>query len=217
MKLIFTYGLPATGKLTVARELASLTGYKVFHNHLVVDTLLSVFEFGNRPFVELREEIWLWVFREACAAGLPGLMFTFAPERTVRRGFVQAAVDGVQQCDGQVDFVELVCPLGELKERMENASRVQHRKLASVPLFEQLHSDGVFDSSHMPAPRLRVDTSLMSPLQAALEIARSVEGVPAKTVEPYARYPTLRRWKCREDGAPGFTNAIRRLLATVRR
>ena len=66
MKLIFIYGLPATGKLTVAVELAAMTGYKLFHNHLVVDLLLSVFDFGSPPFVELREDIWLSVFEQAC-------------------------------------------------------------------------------------------------------------------------------------------------------
>jgi hypothetical protein len=40
MKLTFIYGLPATGKLTIAVELAAMTGYKLFHNHLVVDLLL---------------------------------------------------------------------------------------------------------------------------------------------------------------------------------
>jgi hypothetical protein len=172
MKLIFLYGLPASGKLTVAREVSALTGYKLFHNHLVVDTLLSVFEFGSKPFVELREEIWLSVFREACEAGLPGMIFTFAPERTVRAGFVQAAVEVVSRGGGEVDFVELVCPIAVLKSRMENASRVQHRKLASVALFEQLHADGVFDSSHMPVPRLSVDTAMYGPEDAAKEIVR---------------------------------------------
>ena len=54
MKLIFLYGLPATGKLTVAHELAAITGFKVFHNHLVVDVLLTVFDFGSPDFVRLR-------------------------------------------------------------------------------------------------------------------------------------------------------------------
>lgn len=39
MKLLFIYGPPASGKLTVAREPAALTGYRLFHNHLVVDAL----------------------------------------------------------------------------------------------------------------------------------------------------------------------------------
>ena len=65
MQLIFLFGPPASGKLTVARELAALTGYRVFHNHLVVDALLAVFDFGSRPFVELRERMWVEVMTAA--------------------------------------------------------------------------------------------------------------------------------------------------------
>ena len=77
MRLVFIYGLPATGKLTVAQALSKLTDYKLFHNHLVVDLLLSTFEFGSTPFIELREEIWLSVFKRACRNNLKGLIFTF--------------------------------------------------------------------------------------------------------------------------------------------
>jgi hypothetical protein len=65
LRLIFLHGLPGVGKLTVARELARLTGYKLFHNHLAVDLVESVFEFGSWPFVELREMIWLALFSRA--------------------------------------------------------------------------------------------------------------------------------------------------------
>src|SRR5260370_40642093 len=89
MKLIFLYGLPGVGKLTVARELAKLTGFRIFHNHLAVDLVESVFEFGSLPFVELREKIWLDVFSRAVVANLNGLIFTFAPDHTVRDGFIE--------------------------------------------------------------------------------------------------------------------------------
>src|ERR1700751_3457927 len=92
MRLVFIYGMPATGKLTVARELSRITGYPVFHNHLVVDLLLSIFQFGSQPFVALREEIWLSVFRKAAENQLPGLIFTFAPESTVRPSFIPEAI-----------------------------------------------------------------------------------------------------------------------------
>ena len=114
MKLIFIYGLPASGKLTIAHELASITGYKLFHNHLVVDLLLSVFEFGNPEFVALREELWLSVFEQAALSKLPGLIFTFAPEATVRPSFMEELVRRVAAVGGEVDFVELTCPLDEL-------------------------------------------------------------------------------------------------------
>src|ERR1700722_18638783 len=88
MKLVFIYGLPATGKLTVAQELAAITGFRLFHNHLVVDLLLSIFEFGSPPFIELREEIWLSVFDRACRTRTSGFIFTFTPEATVRPDFI---------------------------------------------------------------------------------------------------------------------------------
>lgn len=171
MRLIFIYGLPAAGKLTVARELSQLTGYKLFHNHLVVDLLLSTFEFGSAPFVELREEIWLSVFRQACRSQLPGLIFTFNPERTVRSNFIEQTMDVVTTEGGEISFVELVCPLDELKRRIDSPSRLQYRKLSSLALFEQLHAAGEFDTSYMPRPSLTLDTSLLSAAEAATRIA----------------------------------------------
>lgn len=175
MKLIFIYGLPATGKHTVARELAALTGYKLFHNHLVVDLLLSVFDFGSEPFVALREDIWLSVFEETATAQIPALIFTFNPESSVGPAFIPNVLEAMKQNDSEVDFVELQCPLNELKSRMDNPSRQQFRKLTSVPLFEQLHADGVFDTSHMPPPRITIDTSTCTPAEAAEQIARALQ------------------------------------------
>ncbi len=178
MRLIFIYGLPATGKLTVGRELAALTGYKLFHNHLAVDLLLPVFEFGSAPFVELREEIWLSVFEQSVRNGLPGLIFTFAPERTVRPQFIPSAINAVTGGGGAVDFVELTCPLPELKRRIDNPSRAEHGKLTSASLFEQLLAVGVFDAPAMPEPALIIDTSACTPAQAAAQIQQAF-GLPS--------------------------------------
>jgi hypothetical protein len=41
--LVFLHGPAASGKLTVARALEARVGYPVFHNHLVVDLLTTVF------------------------------------------------------------------------------------------------------------------------------------------------------------------------------
>jgi hypothetical protein len=177
MKLVFIYGLPATGKLTVARELAAITGYKLFHNHLAVDLLLSVFEFGSPPFVTAREDIWLSVFEQAAQSGMAGLIFTFAPEATVRPSFIAQATKLISDAGGQIDFFELTCPLAELKRRIGDSSRLLYQKLTSVSLFEQLHASGSFDSMTMPPATLTIDTSLCTPARAALQIARALEQV----------------------------------------
>ncbi len=52
MRLVFIYGPPGVGKLTVARELAALTGFKLFHNHLtVVCTAVAFLLFFSLPDV----------------------------------------------------------------------------------------------------------------------------------------------------------------------
>jgi len=178
MKLIFIYGMPAVGKLTVAQELVTVTGFKLFHNHLVVDLLQTVFEFGTPQFVELREQIWLSIFDQAARSGLTGMIFTFNPESSVRGEFIEKTVKTVEGAGGEVDFVELTSPLAELKRRMGSMSRLQYKKLTSVPLFEELHGEGVFDVSYMPAPRVSIDTSANQPARAALEIARALDLMP---------------------------------------
>jgi hypothetical protein len=139
-----------------------------------VDLLLSTFDFGSGPFVELREQIWLSVFDQACRSQLKGLIFTFNPETSVRANFVQEMLETVSKSGGQVDFVELVCPLDELKRRTNSPSRLQYRKLTSLSLFEHLEASGEFDTSHMPAPAITVDTSLKSPEDAAAEISAAL-------------------------------------------
>lgn len=81
MKLLFLYGPAVSGKLTIARELATLTGFALFHNHLVVDAVAAVFPFGSEQFVKLREQFWLAMFHEAAKAG-HSLIFTFTTGAT---------------------------------------------------------------------------------------------------------------------------------------
>jgi AAA domain len=170
MKLLFLYGLPGTGKLTIARELAGLTRYKLFHNHLAVDLLLSVFEFGSTPFVELRESIWLSVFEEAAAIPLPALIFTFNPENSVQQSFIENMMRIISSFDGKVLFIEVTCDPAELERRIDTPQRRNHKKLVSLELFRQLKSEGIFDSPKLPEPHLTIDSTSVPPLENAQKI-----------------------------------------------
>ena len=176
MKLIFLYGLPGVGKLTVANELAKLTGYSVFHNHLAVDLALSLFEFGSSPFVELREKIWHDVFAQAVSANLDGLIFTFVFERTVSSGFVENTKRLIESAGGEVLFVELTCSTEELERRIEAPSRKKFGKLSSVDQFRELKKAGAFLDPPVPIERLVVNTTEFSALDAAGLIAKKLVG-----------------------------------------
>jgi predicted kinase len=174
LRLIFLHGLPGVGKLTVARELAKLTGFKVFHNHLTVDLVGSVFEFGSLPFVELREKVWLLVFSQALAANLDGLIFTFAFDSTVSRDFIKNTQKLIEDGGGEVLFVELRCSPEVLESRIEEKSRRQFGKLSSVAQFRELKASGAFVDPGIPERRLVVDTTDISAIDAARLIANKL-------------------------------------------
>jgi chloramphenicol 3-O-phosphotransferase len=169
MKLVFLHGAPAVGKLTVARELARLTGYPLFHNHLTVDLVSSLFPFGSEPFILLREQIWLAAFAGAARQQL-SLIFTFNPERTVRERFIQDAIDTVESGRGKVIFVELICSEEELERRMEEASRKEFGKLASVEQYRSLKGAGAFQFPKLPNG-MTTDTTHVSPVETANRIS----------------------------------------------
>lgn len=173
MQLIFIHGPAASGKLTIAKELAARTGLPLFHNHLVVDTLLSVFPFGSAAFVRLREAMWNDVFDAALAEGR-SLIFTFAPERTVSPDFPAQLAARMAAGGGRVDFVAVTCAPDVQRERMENASRQASGKLSSAALFDQLAASGAFEYPGLPPAAVTVDSGIMAPEEAARLI---VEGL----------------------------------------
>ena len=172
MKLVFLHGRPAVGKLTVARELASLTGFRLFHNHLTVDLVSSLFPFGSEPFIILREQIWLAAFAEA-ARNSVSLIFTFSPERSVRERFIQDAINVVGYAGGHAIFVELTCAEEELQGRIGDASRKKFGKLASVEKYRSLVEAGVFQFSKLPKG-MSLDTTNQSPAESAKQISEYV-------------------------------------------
>ncbi|HEV2598648.1 AAA family ATPase [Sphingopyxis sp.] len=173
MRLVFIHGPAASGKLTVARELAALTGLPLFHNHLVVDALLAVFPFGSPAFVELREAMWIDVFRAAAEEG-SSLIFTFHPEASVAPDFPERVVALVEAAGGRVDFVALTCAPEVVAARVEAASRQASGKLSSLALLSELEAKGAF--AYPPiAAAVEVDTGAVEPAEAAIHIRDALE------------------------------------------
>lgn len=170
MKLLFLHGPPAAGKLTVAREIAALTGWRLFHNHLTVNLALAVYDFGTPGFIALREQIWLAVFRRALADRVPGLIFTFNPENTVPQKFIDDLFAEVYAAGGEFIPVEITASEPELESRMAADSRGAHGKLTDLALYRRLRAIGAFASPVIPASRLRIDTGTLAPTLAAARI-----------------------------------------------
>ncbi len=173
MRLIFVHGPAASGKLTVARELAAQTGLPLFHNHLIVDALLAVFPFGSPAFIELREAMWMDVFRAAAVDGR-SLIFTFHPEASVAPDFPQRAAALVEAAGGRVDFVALGCAPEVIEARVEAPSRKASGKLSSLALLRELEAQAAFAYPPLPAAAIEIDTGRVEPAEAATLIRRKL-------------------------------------------
>lgn len=130
MRLVCIVGPPAAGKMTVGREVCTLTGYRLFHNHMSIEPLLGVFDFGTPSFNRINHLIRREVLREAVVADLPGLVFSFAWDfdRPSDADAVDDLIAPVVAAGAPVDFVELYAPQDVRLAREGLADRMEHKR-----------------------------------------------------------------------------------------
>ncbi len=136
MKLIFIYGSPAVGKFTVANEIAKRTGFKIFHNHLSIDCVTPVFEFGSPPFERLIVLIRREMLAEAARENV-NTIFTYCYAKDQDDANVTELTEAVKQNGGEVCFVFLKAEKEELEKRVLEESRKAMKKIRTV---ENLHA-----------------------------------------------------------------------------
>ena len=181
MRLVVIIGAPAVGKATVGKALAERYGFRLFHNHVSLDAVASVFDWGTPPFDRLVGEFRRRVVEEAVSSGVD-LVFTYvwafsepdegAPIRRYRETVLRAG--------GEVYFVELVAPLDVRSERNGLASRRAMKARsdeASTPEWlREIDAKYSFESGGalpFPDPYLRIDATSVAPNVAADAIARA--------------------------------------------
>lgn len=178
MKLIFLYGLPGVGKLTVGKALIARENYKLLHNHLVVDLAVSLFEFGSTEFSELREQLWLDVLNKAFSNNVEGIIFTFVYEKSVKRSFLNKLYRLIKKYAVDSFFVELKCSDTQLESRIVQESRKAFQKINDVEKYNKLKADGAFLELRIPPEykRISIDTTSKSAEETADEILDLVKG-----------------------------------------
>ncbi len=162
MKLIVLYGPPAAGKYTIAKAIAEKTGYKLFHNHLTIDLLKTVFTFGTPEFFQLSDKIRLDIFEQAAKENVPGVIFTFVYEKSTDDDFVRQLTERVESHGGQVVFIQVYCDEKELLERVQEESRQQFQKMKSVESLGKALAASDLISSIDLVDSTRIDTTHLS-------------------------------------------------------
>tara|TARA_Y100000310_G_scaffold137447_1_gene136360 strand:+ start:54283 stop:54810 length:528 start_codon:yes stop_codon:yes gene_type:complete len=169
MNLIFIYGPPGVGKLTVAKQLSKLTGYNILHNHLTVDLITTVLPFGTKDFFPISNNLRLKLF-EIAAREKTNLIFTVCYTNPGDNKFVRSTIRRVKKHNGNVKFIHLKCKMAELNKRVCNTSRTKHKKLTCKTKLKKF-MDEVDMLTPIPFVKsLEIDNTNLSPSAVAKQI-----------------------------------------------
>ncbi|MBU3964855.1 AAA family ATPase [Patescibacteria group bacterium] len=172
MKLIIVYGPPASGKLTVAKELSKITGYRVFHNHLTVDLAYSIFPSGTKAYSDLVEKIRLYTIESAAKNKVKGMIFTIVYGVETYGGqtdnlFIKKIIKKVKKYNGQVLFVKLSCTEKELQRRLKYPPRKAFKKINDVKIINSIKKKFNLDTVIPFVENQIIDNTSLSPQKVA--------------------------------------------------
>ena len=183
MTLLFVFGPPAVGKMTVGRAIADASDFRLFHNHHVLEPLLDVFDYGTPPFNRLLNEFRFRVLEEAAGAGID-LVYTLVwgldlPEDAAYvQEHIRPFVDGGQT----VAFLELYADLETRLARNSTPYRLSEKKSKRDLAWSDENVRGMErcqmnTGAASPAdellgahPHLRIDNTHRSPEDVAAEV-----------------------------------------------
>lgn len=168
MRLIFIYGPPASGKLTVAEKLSELTGIPLFHNHLSRDLVKDIYGDKLHDNYALVDRIRFDVL-DYCSKNNTDLIFTYVYEGSDDDKNVRDFIKTIEVNDGTVLFVELTASRKDLMGRVGNESRKKFKKLTDPDTMERITKDMSIYSIPFVDP-LRINTSESIPDQSAKTI-----------------------------------------------
>ena len=173
MKLIFIYGIPAVGKLTVAEKLSDITGIPIFHNHLSRDLVGDIYGSDLMANYELVDSIRADVLTY-CAKNNTDLIFTYVYGGSFDDVKVNRFTKCVKDNGGEVHFVELLADEEDLINRVDSKSRKRFKKLTDRNVIQELTKD--LNKFHIPyVDSITINTSELTPDESAKLLAEKIK------------------------------------------
>ncbi|WHY03106.1 AAA family ATPase [Neobacillus sp. DY30] len=129
MKFVLIFGPQAVGKMTVGQELAKITGLKLFHNHMTIELVTPIFDFGTKEGQRLVTMFRQEIFEAVAKSDLEGLIFTYvwAFDHPSDWEYIKNVCQIFESRGADVYFVELEADLNERLERNKSPHRLEHK------------------------------------------------------------------------------------------
>lgn len=138
MKLVVLYGPPGVGKLTVGKALAKKTGYKLFHNHLTIELLCSLFEWGSPEYRSFSDKYRFELLATAARSGIKGVIFTYVYAVEEDDAAIRELIRHMNAVNTKVLFIRLYCDQKTLEKRLTSHDRRRFTKIRHVKSLRSL-------------------------------------------------------------------------------
>ena len=167
------YGPIAAGKLTVATELASLTNYKLFDNHTILNAIAVLFPFDNPNLNKIRMRLGrkyrLEMFEEAAKAQVD-FITTLIIGNADSFSFIRESIELIEKHGGHVQIVQLRPSINSVLERVESESRKGLKVDTINRLKEELKLRPMQFDNFPDIEHLAIDNTTLQPKEAASRI-----------------------------------------------
>jgi len=161
MKLLFIYGPPASGKLTIAEKISERTAIPLFHNHLSRDLVKDIYKDKLNENYKLVDRIRFDVL-DYCSKNDTDLIFTYVYAGSDDDDNVRKFIKTIEDNNGEVLFIELSASQDDLIARVNNESRKRYKKLTDPEIMKEITQDmSIYSIPFIKA--LKINTSLISP------------------------------------------------------
>lgn len=126
-KFILIIGPQAVEKMTVGQELAKITNYKLFYNHMTIEMVRLIFDYDKDAYKRMNSLIRYEVFKEFVKSNEKGIIFTECFD------FGDAFEEGKQETDRWMSLfeesyvIELEASLKERLRRNKTDNRLEHK------------------------------------------------------------------------------------------
>jgi len=173
MKLIIIHGAPAVGKLTVAKELSKLTKYKLFHNHLTLDLVESLFDSKKEIFWKLVSKIRLNLIKEALKHKVKGIIYTRSDIASDNFEFIKKLSKVVDEKN--ISFIHLKCDEKELYKRVNTESRRKYLKTTCANKLKKDLKKWNFTTKSPFSKTIEIENTKKSPKNVAQLIKKQLK------------------------------------------
>ena len=126
-KFVLIIGPQAVGKMTVGQELAKMTGYKLFYNHMTIEMIRLIFDYNKKAYQRMNQLIRYEVFKEFAKSNEKGIIFTGCFDFGKDFEEEKRETDKWMELFEESYVIELEASLEERLKRNKTTNRLEHK------------------------------------------------------------------------------------------